>query len=138
MPRALLARAIEDHLAAEYTGPVTIRRSEDDREIVLPYAVVRVGTGERLGDDGTREWWMLPVYVAVFHDSGDLDVTTAEDSAAEVFAPLRALRENGISVSEGQLITQPFEEITVEASLVEEKWQHIAAFEIEVGRNLPA
>ena len=126
MIRATVLAAIQDYLEATYTGPVTLLKETSTEAMVPPYAVIRIGSGEQLYP-GVAEIWDLNILVGVFHDADVTTATAAETAAAAVFAalddpnPLEA-------ASSATLAWSNFERTGTEASIVENRWQHVAVF----------
>jgi len=126
MTRSLVLSAISDFLAATYTGPVTIHTETADEILRPPYAVVRVGSAEAIAP-GQVEIWDMNVLVAVFHDADATTAETAETQAAEVFAAL-ADPDHLIASTSQKLVWSAWERNGSEASIAENRWQHVAAF----------
>lgn len=126
MIRATVIAAITAYIADTYTGPVAIHPETCVEAMDPPYAVFRVGSGDQLFP-GDAEVWELNVLIGVFHDA---DATTAEDAesnAAELFDVIGD--PSGLfSASSATLAWSALERVTTDASIVEQRWQHIAGF----------
>lgn len=126
MTRSTVITAVRDYLDAAYTGPVTILKETASGEMVPPYAIVRVGSGEQLYP-GTAEIWDLNILVGVFHDADTTAAADAETAAAAVFAALDD-PDPLYTASAATLVWSAFERTGTEASIVENRWQHVAVF----------
>lgn len=126
MIRATVISAITDFLLDQYTGTVAIMPETGDDPMVPPYAVVRVGSGEQLYP-GDAEIWDLNVLIGVFHDADDTDAATAESQAAGVFNTL-ADPDSLFTASSATLAWSAFDRVSTDASIVENRWQHVAGF----------
>lgn len=126
MTRATVITAVRDYLDAAYTGPVTILKETASGEMSPPYAIVRVGSGEQLYP-GTAEIWDLNILVGVFHDADTTTAAAAETAAAAVFAALDD-PDPLYTASAAALVWSAFERNGTEASIVENRWQHVAVF----------
>ncbi len=133
MTRATVITAVRDYLDAAYTGPVTILKETARGEMSPPYAIVRVGSGEQLYP-GTAEIWDLNILVGVFHDAdtttaaaAEATAAAAEAAAAAVFAALDD-PDPLYTASAAALVWSAFERNGTEASIVENRWQHVAVF----------
>jgi hypothetical protein len=126
MIRATVITALRSYLAANYAGPVTILKETSTADLVPPYAVIRVGSGEQLYP-GVAEIWDLNILVGVFQDA---DTTTAADAEAAAAAVFAALDDPTpiYSASDATLVWSNFERTGTEASIVENRWQHVAVF----------
>ena len=126
MTRAIVIEAVRSFLATTYTGEVAIHPETNSEEMAPPYAVVRIGSAEQLYP-GVAEVWDIMLFVAVFHDADATTAATAEANAAAVFATLNDPAPL-YSASAASLVWTTFERMGSEASIVETRWQHIAAF----------
>lgn len=126
MTRATVIAAVRAYLAAEYEGPVAIHPETSTENMEPPYAVIRIGSGEQLYP-GQAEIWDMNILIGVFHDS---DVTTAElaeSQAGEVFAMFDD--PSGLYTSSAATLAwSVLERAATEASIVENRWQHVAVF----------
>jgi len=126
MIRATVIAGVRAYLAATYQGPIAIHPETSVETIDPPYAVVRVGSGEQLYPE-QAEIWDLNILIGVFHDA---DVTTpeqAEANAAELFALFRD-PAGLFDSTEQTLVWSALERNGTDASIVETRWQHVAAF----------
>lgn len=126
MIRATVLSAIQDFLSSEYSGPVTILKETANGEMAPPYAVARIGSGEQMYP-GVAEIWDLNILVGVFHDADATTPADAESAAAEVFATLDDPSPLYTS-SSATLTWSNFERVGTEASITENRWQHVAVF----------
>jgi hypothetical protein len=126
MTRATVIAAIREFLTANYRGPITILPETSTEELSPPYAVIRIGSGEQLYP-GIAEIWDMNVLIGVFHDADATSAETAEAQAGELFAMLDdpALL---FAHSAETLAWSALEYLTTEASIVEQRWQHVAGF----------
>jgi hypothetical protein len=126
MTRALVIAAIRDFLISEYTGPVAIHPEVNDEVMLPPYAVIRIGSADQLYP-GQAEIWDLNILIGVFHDA---DVTPAETAEAQAGA-LFAVLDDPVPLftdSASTLAWSALERSAVEASIVENRWQHVAGY----------
>ena len=126
MTRAIVIAAVRDFLVASYGGPVAIHPESDTEIMDPPYAVIRIGSGEELYP-GDSEIWDMNLLIGVFHDADTTTGATAEAQAAGVFAMFDD-PESLFTASAAKLVWSSLESTTTEASIVENRWQHIAAF----------
>jgi hypothetical protein len=128
MLRSSSIRALQAHLRAAYTGPVTILGQEDDGDLDPPYSVVRVGSAEDIGH-GQDDVWDLNILVAVFNDAEECSAETAEARAAEVFSHLADPPTVAAALAPG-IVVSWWQPIAQEAAIVEKRWQHVAAYRL--------
>ena len=128
MIRATVISALADFLSDPevYEGAISILKETAAGEMQTPYAIVRIGSGEQLYP-GTHEIWDLNILVAVFQDA---DVTTAENAEAAAAGLFEILDDPApmILATEGPLVWSAFERTGTEASIVENRWQHVAVY----------
>lgn len=125
MVRSDVIRSITDFLVANYTGPVSVRPEADTETISLPYAVVRIGSAEQLYP-GQAEIWDMNILIAVRHDANVTDAETAEENASGVFA---MFDDPDDFFAASDLVWTALEPVMTEAGIVENHWQHVAAFQ---------
>jgi hypothetical protein len=128
MLRATVQRKLQAYLAEEYEGGITILTGEDDGEPQPPYALVRIGSAENIGEY-QMEIWEFAVLVGVFHDADATGSEEAEDAAAHLFD----LLQDADAVAEAmapEVVTSWWEPVTVETSINNSNWQHIAGFRL--------
>jgi hypothetical protein len=124
MIRADVIREVVAYLEANYEGPVNIEPAVNAGTLSTPYAVVRVGSAVQLYP-GEVEIWDLNLLIAVFHDA---DVTSASDAEAQA-AAIFAMFDDPEDFTDGSdLVWTALEREETEISLVETRWQHIAAW----------
>lgn len=126
MIRATVIAGVRAYLASAYEGPIAIHPETSVETMAPPYAVVRVGTAEQLYPE-QAEVWDMNILIGVFHDA---DVTTpdqAEANAAELFA-IFADPASLFDATEETLVWSALERLGTDASIVESRWQHVAAF----------
>lgn len=126
MTRAAVISALRAYLAAAYSGPVALHPESSVEDMDPPYAVIRIGSGEQLYP-GQAEIWDMNILLGVFHDADTTTAGAAEAQAGEVFALLEdpaAL----FAASADTLAWSALERSATEASIVETRWQHVAAF----------
>jgi hypothetical protein len=127
MTRALVIAAVRDFLAATFPeGPVAIHPETSSEEMHPPYAVVRIGSGEQMFGP-QAEIWDMNILIGVFHDA---DSTTAEDAEAQAGEVFAALDDPDplYTASSASLVWSALERAGTEASIVENRWQHVAVF----------
>ncbi|MES2995908.1 MAG: hypothetical protein V4733_03770 [Verrucomicrobiota bacterium] len=128
MLRSDAIRAIQEFLIAEYNGPITILSQEDDAEKIPPYAIVRAGSAENSGMN-QYDIWDINILVAVFHDADATTVETAEEQAAQLFDLLADPAQVAAYLSP-KIVASWWEPLTVEASIMETHWSHVAGFRL--------
>ncbi len=126
LTRATLVAAIREFLIATYRGPVAILPETSIEETSPPYAVIRIGSGEQLYP-GIAEIWDMTVLIGVFHDADVTSPETAEAQAGEVFAMFDD--PDGLYTHSAETLAwSALEHVTTDASIVENRWQHVAGF----------
>jgi hypothetical protein len=125
MIRATVISSIREYLQTTYEGPVAIHSETSTETMQPPYAVVRVGSGEELYP-GQAEIWDLNILIGVFQDADSTTAETAETNAAEVFAAISD--PEPLFASSDDLAWSVLERSGTEASVVENRWQHVAAY----------
>lgn len=126
MLRSTVIAAIHAYLSAAYNGPVSIHPETGSGELVPPYAVIRIGSGEQMFP-GQAEIWDINILIGVFHDADVTPAATAEAQAAAVFA-LLADPEPLFTASQSLLVWSAMERTGTDASISESRWQHVAVF----------
>jgi hypothetical protein len=126
MTRATVISAVRDYLISAYSGPVTILPETSGEELVPPYALIRVGSGENLYP-GVAEVWDMNLLIGVFHDADTTTAETAEAQAGDLFALLDDPAPL-FAASAASLAWSAFERLQTDASIQETRWQHIAGF----------
>lgn len=126
MTRSTVISAVTAYLADNYSGPVAIHPEVDTESMDPPYLVVRVGSAEQLYP-GQAEIWDMNILIGVFHDSDATSAADAEAQAGEVFA-LFDDPDALFAHSAASLAWSALERATVEAAIVETRWQHVAGF----------
>lgn len=135
MIRSDVIRKLTAYLGTAYSGPVLIVAQEDDGELSPPYAIVRVGTAESIGE-GQVDIWQMNVLVAVFHDADTTSAETAEAQAEAVFAELADPDE--VEAGIAPLVMSWWgDPSTMEASIAETRWQHVASYTLVVAPPAP-
>ena len=126
MTRATVIRAIRDFLASHYTGPVAIHPETSVEAMAPPYAVIRIGSADQLYP-GQAEIWDMNILIGVFHDADSTTAANAESQAGSLFAmfddPSGLFASSVVSLAWSAL-----ERFGTEASIIETRWQHVAAF----------
>ena len=128
MFRSTVIKSIQDYLANQETGEIIILRSEDDETLDPPYAVVRVGSADDIGN-GQYDIWDLNVLVAISHDCESISIEAAEAAAAAVFELLADPEEVAAGLAP-EVVVSSWMRLGVEAQLLDQKWQHIAGFRL--------
>lgn len=126
MTRATVIAAVREYLTAAYVGPVAIHPETSVEAMTPPYAVIRVGSGEQLYP-GQAEIWDMSILIGVFHDADATTAGDAEAQAGEVFAMFDD-PAGLFSSSTETLAWSALERVGTDASIVENRWQHVAAF----------
>ena len=126
MTRSTVIAAVRAYLAASYTGPVAIHPETGSEDLSPPYAVIRIGSAEELYP-GTAEIWDMNILVAVFHDADATTPADAEANSEGVFTMFDD-PDGLITSSADTLAWSSFERLGSEASVIENRWQHIAGF----------
>ena len=126
MTRATVIAALRAYLSATYTGPIAILPEVAAEVITPPYAVIRIGSADQLYP-GQAEIWDMNILIGVFHDA---DVTTPANAEAQAGALFAVLDDPAglFTHSAATLAWSVLERSTVEASIVENRWQHVAGF----------
>ena len=128
MLRSAAITALHAFLAATYTGPIAIHREESIDPIALPYAVLRIGSSDNIGA-GQAEIWDFSILLGVFHDADATAPASAETAAAAVFAALADPAAITAALAPAILVSW-WERLTIEASLTQTGWQHIAGYRL--------
>lgn len=126
MTRATVIKAIHDYLADAYDGPVAVHPETSTAEMVPPYLIIRVGSADQLYP-GQAEIWDMNILLGVVHDADTTTAATAEAQAGAVFAMFDD-PDALFTASTAVLAWTAVERIATEASIIETRWQHIAAF----------
>lgn len=126
MTRATVIAAVREYLTAAYRGPVAILPATSAEAMTPPYAVIRIGSGEQLYP-GQAEIWDMSILIGVFHDADATTADFAEAQAGEVFAMFDD--PSGLFSSSAETLAwSALERVGTDASIVENRWQHVAAF----------
>lgn len=126
MTRAAVISAITAYLTESYAGPVAVHPEVSAEAMEPPYLVVRVGSAEQLYP-GQAEIWDMNILIGVFHDADATTAAAAESQAGDVFSMFDD-PDGLFTDSAATLAWSALERSTTEASIVETRWQHIAAF----------
>jgi hypothetical protein len=129
MIRSDLIRRIQSYLQTQYTGDIVILGEEDDGDITPPCAVVRIGTSEDMGLNQAIVW-DFNVIIAVFHDSDDTTIETAETDAAELFDELADFDAVKTYLDAGGFLTSAWNPQMIEAGREETKWTHFQTYRL--------
>jgi len=129
MIRSDLIRRIQSYLQTQYAGDIVILGEEDDGDITPPCAVVRIGTSEDMGLNQAIVW-DFNVIIAVFHDSDDTTIETAETDAAELFDELADFDAVKTYLDAGGFLTSAWHPQTIEAGREETKWTHFQTYRL--------
>jgi hypothetical protein len=128
MLRSTVQRKLQAYLSETYQGEIAILSGEDDGEPQPPYALVRIGSAENIGEY-QMEIWEFSVLVGVFHDADATSSEEAEEAAAEIFELLQDA-EIVAAAMEPEVVTSWWEPVTVETSINNTNWQHVAGFRL--------
>lgn len=129
MLRTNAIAGLKEYLAGNYAGPVTILKQEGLGDLTPPYAMIRIGSAEDIGN-GDWDIWEMNVIVAVFHDADATTIATAEAQATAVFAVLADEDDIISSLAATSVIVSAWRSETVEAGREETRWAHMAGFKL--------
>lgn len=126
MIRDAVIAAVREYLAAAYSGPVALHPEISTEAMEPPYAVIRIGSDEEMFP-GDTEIWDMNILIGVFHDA---DVTTAENAEAQARAVFEMLADPAglFESSDATLVWSALERVGTEASVIENRWQHVAGW----------
>lgn len=136
MLRSDCLRAIQAFLVANYTGDISVLTQEDDGDLVPPYALVRIASGEDIGA-GQVNIWDFSLIVAVFSDANDTTIETAETNAEELFATLADPDAVIAFLATQNILASCWVSLTSEAGIDGDNWQHFHGFRLIASPSAP-